>query len=204
MTARPEHFQAARPQVSSGGSTQEPRKSILPWLFAIVLVLGASGVLIAWMMTRGSSDNANGRAANTNGRDDVARSSSPAESTEPTVAATPSGGIGSGSGTPPYQPSATPRATTEARPSPNPTPERPKPIFNVLNNTTYGGGSRITYYPRASFALCEADCARNGNCKALTWIRPGAYNPGDAAMCYLMYSVTGPVTHECCISAVRN
>jgi hypothetical protein len=74
----------------------------------------------------------------------------------------------------------------------------------MLNNTSYSGGSRITYYARASVGGCQADCAANASCRAFTWIRPGAYNPGDSAMCYLMYSVTGPVSHPCCISGVKN
>ena len=90
------------------------------------------------------------------------------------------------------------------KPKPTPTPERAKPAFTLMNNISYSGGSRITYYPRASFGQCRADCAANASCRALTWIRPGAYNPGDSAMCYLMYSVTGPVSHPCCISAVKN
>jgi hypothetical protein len=76
-------------------------------------------------------------------------------------------------------------------------------MFAVLNNTSFNG-SRITYYPRPSFDQCQADCAANANCKGFTWIRPGAYNPGDSAMCYLLSAVTAKVTHTCCISAVRN
>jgi hypothetical protein len=72
-----------------------------------------------------------------------------------------------------------------------------------MNNISFDG-SRITYYPRSSFEECQSDCAKNSNCKGFTWIRPGAYNPGDSAMCYLMASVTGRATHTCCISAVRN
>jgi hypothetical protein len=84
-----------------------------------------------------------------------------------------------------------------------PTKERTKPMFAVLNNISFNG-SRITYYQRTSFALCQADCAGNANCKGLTWIRPGAYNPSDPGMCYLMSEVTQRVPHSCCISAVRN
>jgi hypothetical protein len=73
----------------------------------------------------------------------------------------------------------------------------------VMNNISFNG-TRITYYTRSSFALCQADCARDPNCKGFTWIRPGAYNPGDSAMCYLMSAVTDRVPHSCCISAVKN
>ena len=81
--------------------------------------------------------------------------------------------------------------------------ERPKAMFTTLNNTSLNG-TRITYYQRASFALCKADCAGNANCKGLAWIRPGAYNPGDPGMCYLLSAVTQRVPHECCIAAVKN
>jgi hypothetical protein len=81
--------------------------------------------------------------------------------------------------------------------------ERPKPMFTTLNNTSLNG-TRITYYQRASFALCKADCAGNANCKGLAWIRPGAYNPSDPGMCYLLSAVTQRVSHECCIAAVKN
>jgi len=151
IASLPEQFQRQPRQVSTGASAS--RRSALPWIFAIVLVVGASGVLIAWIMTRGGGE--------TSGR-------YPAPTPVPSVMPTPS-------------------------------PE----MFTVLENMTFNG-SRITYYQRTSFALCQADCDGNPNCKGLTWIRPGAYNPGDPGMCYLMAAVTDRVPHTCCISAVRN
>jgi hypothetical protein len=76
-------------------------------------------------------------------------------------------------------------------------------MFTIINNMTFHG-TRITYYQRTSFAGCQADCAGNANCKGATWIRPGAYNPSDPGMCYLMSALTDRVPHECCISAVKN
>jgi len=151
IASLPEQFRRQPRQVSTGASAS--RRSALPWIFAIVLVVGASGVLIAWIMTRGGGE--------TSGR-------YPAPTPVPSVMPTPS-------------------------------PE----MFTVLENMTFNG-SRITYYQRTSFALCQADCDGNPNCKGLTWIRPGAYNPGDPGMCYLMSAVTDRVPHTCCISAVRN
>lgn len=87
--------------------------------------------------------------------------------------------------------------------TPSSTPEKPKEPFTVFDNTSFNG-SRITYYPRPTFELCQSDCAVNSACKGLTWIRPGAYNRSDPAMCYLMSAVTDKVTHSCCISAERN
>ncbi|MEK6337395.1 MAG: hypothetical protein AABM67_20930 [Acidobacteriota bacterium] len=161
LTSAPEQFQMPRPR---GGDEVrgEPRRSGLPWVFAIVLVLGASGILIAWIVTRDRSDGTSGKL-----------------------------------------PGPTPRPTVAPSPSAEPTIERPREMFTMLNNISMDG-TRITYYPRTSFELCQADCAANANCKGLTWIRPGAYNPGDPGMCYLMSAVTNRVPHACCISAVRN
>jgi hypothetical protein len=192
IMARPEHFQPA--QVGAGDTRDESRRGVLPWVFAIVLVLGASGVLIAWFMTRGRTADTSSRYPASTSAPSVMTSPSPDTTTE-TARTTPND-----------RPSATPgRSTKEADKPPSPTPakERPKPAFAVLNNTSFNG-SRITYYQRTSFELCQADCAANANCKGLTWIRPGAYNPSDPGMCYLMSAVTQKVSHECCISAVRN
>jgi len=159
ITAGPEQFQMARPQ--AGDARDESRRSGLPWVFAIVLVIGASGVLIAWIMMRSTDD--------TSGK----------------------------------YPMPTPKPSVMPSPTPMPTKEPPQEMFTLLQNMTFEG-SRITYYPRTSFELCKSDCAGNATCKGLTWIRPGAYNPGDPGMCYLMSAVTARVPHSCCISAVRN
>jgi hypothetical protein len=185
LTSAPEQFKLARPQLNADDGRGESRRSALPWVFAIVLVIGASGVLIAWMMTRGGADETSGKY--------------PAPTPGPTVRATRSP-TATEKPTPDEKPSATPNRPT---PTPLPTKERPREMFAVLNNMTFNG-SRITYYPRTSFGLCQSDCAGNANCKGLTWIRPGAYNPGDPGMCYLMSAVTQRVPHSCCISAVRN
>ena len=191
ITARPEDFQALRPE-SAGQPVyldERPRRSSLPWILGIVLVLGVSGVLIAWIVT--------GRTA-----EQVVRNPPPTPTVDvmrtpdtyrtPDVKVTPT-------------PIASPTANEEKRPKPTQEPTAPKkPAFSMLNNTSYSGGSRITYYPRASVGQCQADCAANASCRAFTWIRPGAYNPGDSAMCYLMYSVSGPVSHPCCVSGVKN
>ena len=192
ITARPDQFRPAPPHFQQSQSyAEEPsRRSALPWVLAIVLVLGASGVLIAWMMTRGGGKELRTNVATPTPRDDTATLVS-----TPEVMRTP-------------RPSATQAIPNDSpkieKPKPTPTPERAKPAFTLMNNISYSGGSRITYYPRASFGQCRADCAANASCRALTWIRPGAYNPGDSAMCYLMYSVSGPVSHACCISGVKN
>ena len=197
ITARPEQFQAKPRPVAASQSYPEERSrtNVLPWILAIIFVLGASGVLIAWIVTRGRGNESRnaGNLPTPSPRTDIASSLA-----SPDVIDSP-------------KPSETRSATNQPpkndkpqKPTPAPTPERAKPAFSILNNISYSGGSRITYYPRASVGGCQADCAANANCRAFTWIRPGAYNPGDSAMCYLMASVTGPVSHPCCISGTKN
>jgi hypothetical protein len=193
ITARPEHFQALRPHPSGQqGYAEEPaRRNPLPWILGIVVVLGIFGVLIAWIVTRGGSEQVAQKYPSPMPTVDVMRTPDPYRTPEAKVTPTPV---------------ASPTAKDEKRPQPTEEPTAPpkKPQFSILNNTSYSGGSRITYYPRASVGQCQADCAGNGSCRAFTWIRPGAYNAGDSAMCYLMYSVSGPVSHPCCISGVKN
>ena len=154
LTSGPPEFQMARPPAGADYTRGESRRGALPWVFAIVLVLGASGVLIAWFLTRGDADKTSDR-----------------------------------------YPTPTPVPSVRSTPSPE--------MFAMLDNMTFNG-TRITYYQRTSFELCQSDCAGNANCKGLTWIRPGAYNPSDPGMCYLMSAVTDRVPHSCCISAVKN
>src|SRR5687768_6141757 len=166
ITGRPEQFHFPGRQTTSESADERPRRSPLPWILAIVFVLGVFGVLIALIVTRGSGDDLSGNF------------------------------------------SPTPRPTASVSTMPDATPERREtpnspPMFSMIDNMTLEG-SRITYYPRPSFELCQADCERNSSCHGFTWIRPGAYNAADPGMCYLMASVTGRSPHTCCISAVRN
>jgi hypothetical protein len=187
LTSRPEPFQRAAPP--DGHGRGESRSSALPWIFAIVVVLAVSGVIAAWLISRGGSGDVSAKYPTSSPLPTIVSNPSPEpRATEPMISRTPE-----------ERPSPTPNR----QPSPQPTKERPKQMFTTLNNTSLNG-SRITYYQRTSFALCEADCAANANCKGLAWIRPGAYNPGDPGMCYLLSAVTGRVPHPCCIAAVRN
>jgi hypothetical protein len=187
ITSQPEQFQKASPRSNAVDARGGSGRNALPWVFAMVLVLGASGVLIAWFMTRGGGGDLSGKY--------------PIPTPVPSLPATPSQVT-----TAETDKSQTPKesaTTTPTRETNKPTPSPPKAMFAVLNNISFNG-SRITYYQRTSFALCRDDCAGNANCKGLTWIRPGAYNPSDPGMCYLMSAVTQRVSHACCISAVRN
>ena len=195
ITARPEQFQA-QPQQFAASQThleERSRHSVLPWILAIIVVLGASGVLIAWIVTR--SRGTESRVSNVptpSPRADIASSTALPEAVDSP------------------KPSESQAATNDAlkndkpqKPAPAPTTERARPAFSLMNNTSLNG-SRITYYARASVGQCQSDCAANANCKGFAWIRPGAYNPGDSAMCYLLSAVTGKASHPCCIAGVRN
>jgi hypothetical protein len=194
LTSRPEPFQ----HVPRGGDVGrgESRSSALPWIFAIVVVLAVSGVLMAWLISRGGgSDISNSTPPPSNSNMAITRPLGNSNMANVAAPASP---------TPERKPSPTPeRPQATPVPTPREPPPKPKPMFSTLDNMTLTG-SRITYYQRTSFAGCQADCAANSSCKAATWIRPGAYNPGDPGMCYLMSAVTGRVPHVCCITALRN
>lgn len=174
----------AQPAPASGGN----RAYVL--LVVVALIIGGSVIAAALIMSRSKSEsNANG--GSTSASSETPYVNLPSESPTPTYSSTP------------YRsPMSTPTPIYSPRSTPTPT-HSPRSEFTTLDNTSLNG-SRITYYPRSSFGSCQADCAANARCKGLAWIRPGAYNPGDAAMCYLLSEVTGRVSHPCCIAAVRN
>jgi hypothetical protein len=172
----------------------ESRRSVWPWVFAIVLVLAGSGVLIAWLMTRGSGTDVSSKNPVSTPAPSIVASPSPLSMEQ----ASRSLGEADRSLTPLEKSTATPKPPSMPAPTP-----RPKPTFTVLNNMSLNG-SRITYYQRTSFGLCEADCAANANCKAATWISPGTYNPSDPGMCYLLSAVTQRVPAAGHITAVKN
>ncbi|MGC2234564.1 MAG: PAN domain-containing protein [Pyrinomonadaceae bacterium] len=76
-------------------------------------------------------------------------------------------------------------------------------IFGPMNYRASMNGENLTYYPATTVEKCQADCAKNERCKGFTFIRAGAYNPNDSAMCYLASVVTEMVPHDCCISAIK-
>jgi hypothetical protein len=212
LRAQPELMQMGpRPYAPDFDSSERTRRSALPWLLGIVIVLGVSGIVIALILTRSRSEPSQ-QVTQTS-----TPTTSPTQSGAITTESEPSPPVKQKTATTPtpvpkppeQQPKkvterALPGSITVTRAPPVQTPEsRPKPMFSVMNNISFNG-SRITYYPRPSFGLCQSDCAGNANCRGFTWIRPGAYNPGDSAMCYLMSAVTAKISHPCCISAVKN
>jgi len=191
---------AARRDAGVPSSRSGSRSNAL--LVVAALIIGGSAIVVALIATRGRQQDA--------GSVITPAPATPSSSETPTnrgsaYSSSPSRSPNSSSSPASYSsPSARPGERPTPTPKPSGTPEnRTKPMFEVMNNISFNG-SRITYYPRPSVGLCQADCAANANCKGFTWIRPDAYNAGDSAMCYLMSAVTAKTSHPCCISAVKN
>ena len=90
-------------------------------------------------------------------------------------------------------PTATPTATIEDG--------RWGPIQQASINQ--GDGQLLTYYGGTTPGQCQDDCDKNSNCKAFTFIRPGAYSPNDPPMCYLMLQVQRLTPSDCCLTAIK-
>jgi hypothetical protein len=88
-------------------------------------------------------------------------------------------------------PAATPQATIED--------VKWGPRYNYATTN----GDTLTYYRGTTPDRCQEDCAKNSACKGFTFIRAGAYNPGDSAMCYQVALIKDIVPHKCCITAVK-
>lgn len=215
LTSRPEHAaMSPQPFVSlDAGSPERTRRGTLPWLLGIAIVIGVSGIAIALILTRGrTNDNqqtALRSASPQTGEMNV--ESNRANSKTESAAATPKKTNDQQNK---KKESPTPNSTSVTRATPSPTPyNSPKPRGNegqdkpafgpMMNNITFTG-TNLTYYPRASPQLCQADCANNQGCRGFTWVKPGGYKAGDSPMCYLISYVSGKVSHPCCMSAVKN
>ena len=63
-------------------------------------------------------------------------------------------------------------------------------------------GSDYTGYDVTGDAnACRNDCAKDGRCKAYTWMRPGG--PGQSARCYRSSAAPPPTPEGCCVAGVR-
>ncbi len=52
--------------------------------------------------------------------------------------------------------------------------------------------------------LCSEACARDANCKAYTYVKPGVQeNPEPRARCWLKSDTPNPVANSCCVSGVK-
>ena len=56
--------------------------------------------------------------------------------------------------------------------------------------------------PQPNWTLCRDACANDGNCRAYTYVKPGAQ--GATARCWLKSSVPAAVQNGCCISGARS
>lgn len=189
-------------------SAREPaRRSSLPWLLGIAIVIGVSAIIVTFLLTRSGGEQA-ARSTTSPAQSTETAAQSNSDSVRQSVAAKPETAVNSGS-----QPqkanekgksdSETIASATPAQSPNEPGEDRSKPGFGpLLDNITFQG-TNLTYYPRASPGMCQSDCARSPKCKGFTWIKPGGYNPGDGAMCYLISAISGRVSHPCCMSAVK-
>ena len=188
-------------------------------MLGIVIVLGVSGIVIALILTRSRSEPGQQVTQTSTPTTSPTQSGAITTESEPSPQVKQSPPVKQKAAitpTPaPKPPEQQPKKVTERAlpgsvtvtraPPPVQTPEsRPKPMFGPLMDNITFTGTNLTYYPRTSPGLCEADCARNAGCRGFTWVKPGGYNPGDSAMCYLISYVSGRVSHRCCMSAVKN
>ncbi|MEK6283914.1 MAG: hypothetical protein AABN95_26475 [Acidobacteriota bacterium] len=94
-------------------------------------------------------------------------------------------------------------ANANVTPTVNTTPASEDGGWGAMNERASLNGERLTYYPGTTAEQCKADCDRDTRCNGFTYIRAGAYNPLDSAMCYQMSVAKEFVPHTCCISAVK-
>jgi PAN domain-containing protein len=192
------------------GAREPARRSPLPWLLGIAIVIGVSAIIITWILTRSSGEASQQPATSTTSSQQSSEKAaqSNSDSIKQPVAATPETAVNSESQSQKANEKAKPGSATITRATPAQSPNdlgeaRSKPAFGPLLDNISFQGTNLTYYPRPSPGLCQSDCARNPNCKGFTWIKPGGYNPGDGAMCYLISAISGRASHRCCMSAVK-
>ncbi len=187
---------------SSGGSKWLPGV-----LIGIVLGVGGAGLIggLMYFNRAGVSSNV---PTPTSSRE-MAKSTSDG-STVGERSPTPQSTVKPETPTPASSPSTTPTpapsyaATPRVEKTPAPaTPKPDVPLFGPMSNNVSLNGTNLTYYRGTTAQACQADCAANPKCRGFTYIRPGGYNAGDPAMCYLASAVTGRATHSCCISGVK-
>jgi hypothetical protein len=186
-------------------SPREERSGSKPWLLiglglttlSLVVVAAVLGFLLFRERADVSQHNSNDQERPT-----------PQVTVTPIPESTPDSTLGvTSSPTPKATPTPTPRATAtptpRATPPPTESPTIARPTWATRNNTSINEGTRITYYPTTTPERCRSDCQANPNCRAATYIRQGAYNPGDPPMCYLMAAIKTLNPSTCCISFIR-
>jgi hypothetical protein len=94
-------------------------------------------------------------------------------------------------------------ANANVRPTATTTPATGEGGWGAMNDKASLNGERLTYYPGTTAEQCKADCDKDTRCNGFTFIRAGAYNPNDSAMCYQVSVAKEFVSHSCCISAIK-
>jgi hypothetical protein len=96
-------------------------------------------------------------------------------------------------------------ANTNSRPTATPTATVGNGGWGPIQQASInqGDGQILTYYVGTTPEQCQSDCTKNPGCKAFTFIRPGAYNPNDPQMCYLMSQAQRMTPSPCCLSAIK-
>ena len=64
-----------------------------------------------------------------------------------------------------------------------------------------GSDYKNFWLPRPDYRLCRNACAREGRCRAWTYVRPG--KQGRQAKCWLKHGVPRRTADNCCISGVK-
>jgi hypothetical protein len=75
--------------------------------------------------------------------------------------------------------------------------------LSVENNTNRMGDDYSSFeFAQDNYQTCFNACAADANCRAYTYVRPGAAGPN--ARCYLKANVPGASGNNCCISGVKS
>jgi hypothetical protein len=76
-------------------------------------------------------------------------------------------------------------------------------VFNIMEYDTNrpGGDYRSFDLVEPRLELCENACAKDAQCKAYTYVKPGIQGPH--ARCWLKSSVPNSLANSCCISRVK-
>jgi hypothetical protein len=74
--------------------------------------------------------------------------------------------------------------------------------LTVEPNTNRSGGDYRSFdLPSPAPLLCRDACAREPQCRAFTYVKPGVQSPN--ARCWLKNTVPAPRPEPCCVSGVK-
>jgi hypothetical protein len=78
---------------------------------------------------------------------------------------------------------------------------RPTPLGPGMEADTNRFGADYRNFEAANPQQCQAACAKEAQCKAWTWVKPGVQGPN--AKCWLKNAVPAKSANACCISGVN-